>query len=189
MASVREELANFLADPKPGKSTRPGNPQQVAAMAKVVLATLAGLPRHRAADLAGVSRVQIWRWLNPEDTEGPIYDRFRNAIARADGLFIKRELENIKIAARIPNMKTGQVDWKASAWLMEHRFQFDFGPKATLELTGPGGGPIQTEDKTLSDPEVAERLKQSLDVLREIGKVDVVVNGHAPLQVKEGQGS
>lgn len=173
-----------------GKSTRAGNPQQIASMAKVVRATLAGLTRQRAADLAGVDRLTIYRWLDPESvSDDPVYARFRNAMSRAEAWYIQRELRVIQAAARIPNMKTGQVDWRAAAWLMEHRFQFEFGPKATLELTGPGGGPIQSEVKNLSDGDVNKRLAESLDVLKEIGKVDVVVNGHAPLKVKEGQGS
>lgn len=187
---IRDEVAELLAQPNQPKSTVPGNPQQVAAMAKVVLATLAGMPRHRAADLAGVSRVQVWRWLDPEGTsDHPVYEKFRNAIARADALFIRREIENIKVAGRIPNAKTGQIDWRASAWLMERRFQTEFGPKVSQEISGPGGGPIQTESKTLTDPEVSSRLTEALDVLREIGKVDLVANGHAPLKAKEGQGN
>ena len=185
LMGVRDELAEFIDGPRSGKSTRPGNAQQVTAMAKVVQATLAGLTRGRAADFAGVSRVQIYRWMNPEETEGPVYERFRNAMARADAFYIKRELAVIQAAARIPNMKTGQIDWRAAAWLMEHRFQTEYGPKAHLEISGPGGGPIQTEVKDLSDAQVSERLSEMVDILKDVGKLEpVVVNGQKPL--KEG---
>lgn len=163
-----------------GKSTRAGNPEQIIAMAKVVRATLAGLNRGRAADLAGVARLTIYRWMNEDELPGEPYQRFRNAMSHAESWYIARELRHIQVASRIPNEKTGQVDWRASAWLMEHRFQFEFGPKATIEHTGPGGGPIQTEDKTLTDPEVKQRLSEALQVLKEIGKVDYATNGHQP---------
>lgn len=163
-----------------GKSTRPGNPQQIAAMAKVVRATLAGLPRGRAADFAGIDRVTIYRWLDAENMDGPVYARFRNALARAEAWYIQRELRVVRGAARIPNAKTGQVDWRASAWLLERRFQSDFGAKVTQEISGPGGGPIQTEVKDLTDAEVSERLREAVEVLRETGKVDLVTNGHRP---------
>lgn len=168
-----------------GKSTRAGNPQQITAMAKVVRATLAGLTRQRAADYAGVDRLTIYRWLDREVMPGPVYERFRNVLMRAEAWYIQRELRVIQAAARIPNAKTGQTDWRASAWLMEHRFQFEFGPKATIEHTGPGGGPIQTEDKTLSDPQVKERLEEVFGILREVGKVDLVTNGHRPGESEE----
>ena len=183
---VQDELAEFLLSPdapkKNGKSTIPGNAKQVTAMAKVVMATLAGLTRGRAADLAGVSRVQIYRWMNEEETEGPVYERFRNAMARADAHYMRRELAVIQAAARIPNMKTGQIDWRAAAWLMEHRFQFEYGAKAQLEISGPGGGPIQTEVKDLTDEAVSIRLREAVEILKDVGKLEpVAVNGQKPI--------
>src|SRR5688500_10412003 len=148
-----------------GKSTRAGNPQQIAAMAKVCWYVLGGLSRSRAAYMAEIDPATVYRWQNPEVTIGPEYDRFRVALAHAETHFMWRELRVIQAAARIPNFKPGQVDWRASAWLMEHRVLAEYGAKATIEHTGPGGGPIQTEDKTLSDPQVRERLDSALAVL------------------------
>lgn len=150
-----------------------------AAMNLVVEGVRRGLNRTEAAALAGVNRNQIYRWLEGEDA---VYEAFRGDLAHAEADFINEHVQSILEAGLIPNEKTGQRDWRALAWVLEHRFA-PWGSKTAVELTGKGGGPIQTDATPQTPAEKRAWLREAMSVMLEIGLIEPVTeNGHAPVK-------
>lgn len=50
-------------------------------------------------------------------------------------------------------------DWRAAAWLLERSFRADFG-RGPVEVTGPGGGPVQVSEPSLA--ELAARIRANV---------------------------
>jgi hypothetical protein len=101
-----------------------GRPLQIdqKAAAAVIEATGKGVPRGHAADLAGLERTTVWRWMTKgrKQADGP-YRIFFNAMKKAEADFIQRNLEKIETA--------GADSWQAMAWLLERRHPEQFGPQ------------------------------------------------------------
>lgn len=56
-------------------------------------------------------------------------------------------------------------DWRASAWFLERRYGAEFGKDSTVQVTGPGGGPIQLQSASAAE-DLAARVAANLAALR-----------------------
>jgi len=75
-----------------------------------------------------------------------------------------------RVAKALASLNAGEMDAQAIAQLINSASKLEQlalgGPTATVELTGPGGGPVQTADMTLlTDEERRARLAQLRDEL------------------------
>jgi transposase len=85
-----------------------------------------------AADLAGIHRVTLKRWLKRGRREPGPYREFCIAVKK---VLAESEANNV-----------GEIEsaeeWQASAWLLERRFPERWGRKERHEITGEKGGPV-----------------------------------------------
>lgn len=71
----------------------------------------------------------------PPISEPELKRQFWQATEDSTAQVEARLVASIEIAGR-------KKDWRAAAWLLERRNRQDWGPKASVEHTGPGGGPV-----------------------------------------------
>jgi len=126
----------------------------------------------------------------PEPSERPYRD-FCDRLTRARAAVAERSIGRLERAARggfvtrrIERSYTnddGQVvteveehreapAWRVDAWLLEKSFPADFGRSvdARVEVTGPGGGPVQVNDERLAllTRRLAEYAQRTVGELR-----------------------
>jgi transposase len=101
-----------------------------------------------AADLLGIDRSTLTR-RKQTDAE------FAQGIKKAT---VEGKLVHLK------NVKARSPRWQASAWFLERRWGNQFGRRdrvntdGTLQVTGAGGGPVQTETTLAFDHDVYREL-------------------------------
>lgn len=83
------------------------------------------------------------------EAEQPFLE-FHEAIKKAEGAGAVGWLLKIEQAATAGN-------WQAAAWKLERRYPQDYGRRVT-EVQGKDGGPVQTEDISLTDDQRAAKL-------------------------------
>lgn len=71
-----------------------------------------------------------------------LYLQFSDAVEKALADGEVRDLATITKASRDTDRRPGQ--WTAAAWRLERRFPDRWGRRDRMEISGPGGGPIQT---------------------------------------------
>jgi hypothetical protein len=100
-------------------TTKKGRPSKFTKDRKdrIIQAISAGCTYEMSADYAGISRTTLWGWLKKgEDPKNKTYCTFLNQVKRAEVEGAMVHLGTIKQAS--------QKDWKASAWILERRFNF-----------------------------------------------------------------
>lgn len=138
----------------------------------IVNAVAVGTHYVDAAILAGIDRSTLYRWLKRataaehlNTNEQSLPQRraleLRDGITRAEAEYRRNAEASIDIAATIgrtvttvkevagPNGTTTTTtstqvlpDWRARAWRLERRWPERYGPNASVEVTGQGGGAI-----------------------------------------------
>lgn len=122
-----------------------------------------GVPVKYACAEVGIDPATFHRWMDhgrPKDDEAalnvepvaqPDHDKsgcemcaFYEAVTRARATKIRTSLELIRKAAAIPNRNTGQLDWKAAAFILEttERDHFAKTSKVQNEISGKDGKPV-----------------------------------------------
>ena len=135
---------------------RHGNSKKSDVRLEVLLGALrAGNTRRAAAAYAEVSHETFYRWFNDDIT-------FRDAVEKAEA---DAEARAVAIVIRAAQGGT----WQAAAWWLERRRQDTYALKAKVELSGPDGGPIQTEEVMDDHERIA--LRKAIDA--ELAKVPV----------------
>ncbi len=81
-----------------------------------------------------VDPATFYRWLYADAT-------FRDTVEKAEA---DAEARAVAIVIRAAQNGT----WQAATWWLEHRRREDYGPQSKLEVSGPGGGPIESRDVT-----------------------------------------
>jgi hypothetical protein len=95
-----------------------------------------------ACTLAGLHQRSYFRWMADGEVaaEGTLARQIWQRMKKAQADAIHRNLAVIQSAAR--------KNWTAAAWFLERRCPDDYGRKLQTEVTGRGGGPVQSEDVT-----------------------------------------
>jgi hypothetical protein len=106
-----------------------------------------------AAKAGGISYETLRTWLRAADDGDERYVPFAKRFYAAEATGARENFRNIKNA--------GASDWRASAWILEHRYPEEYGTKQRTELSGPDGGPIAVNTPAL------EQAAQELNTWRE----------------------
>lgn len=85
------------------------------------------------------------------------YAEYADAIKRAEGEFVKVNLEKIR------DLGHSGEKWQAFAWLLERRFPHLFALLERHEISGPGGGPIQTKSTVERVDELTEEYLDRIE--------------------------
>lgn len=110
--------------------------------ARMVALVKKGVPRERAARLAGVSDGTYHRWMQTgESQETGVYRDFRDAIRRAEDELVQRAVgavtDQLAASAKPENRL------RAAKFILTHRYGKEFTPRS--EVTGPEGAPVQVQ--------------------------------------------
>lgn len=99
-----------------------------------------------ASNFAGISYDTFLNWRNGkfprslDDDQKRMKIEFPDMLTRAEGDAVAGLMSRIMQGA-------AQGDWKAAAWILEHRYPQRYG-KQLLEVTGKDGGPIELSTKS-----------------------------------------
>lgn len=96
-----------------------------------------GLPKKRAAERAGIHESTLYDWVNRAD-EGRLFAKFSEALKKAESDLMAYHLDRIKAAS-------DDGTWQASAWILERRFQGEFGRRQKIDHDGKIEGQSPTE--------------------------------------------
>lgn len=135
-----------------------------------------GLSDKAAADLVGLSRSTVHKWLTD-----PKHRAIASRIASARARRSERWVQIIENAATVPLNNGAPGDWKAAAWLAERVDPDQFASRQQIALTGAGGGPVQIEERvetTLVVEGDEERLQKVMELLGRAGKIPQLVGGN-----------
>lgn len=129
-AQIDAAVAEVAKEKLPGWSLHGPRPNaRIKATPETIRAVLAGIESGLTADkaimLAGISEPALERW---KKTNATLSQLFKQA-----ELKIEQELIGFVRAA-------SRKDWKAGAWLLERRFQWE--QRTKTELTGKGGAAL-----------------------------------------------
>lgn len=125
--------------------------------ARVVQAIMAGATYEHAAMYGGIAYRTFAEWMQKGAGGREPYAQFVQAVKDAEGAAAVANLAHIRKAA-------SDGTWQAAAWLLERRYPEMYG-RQRHEHSGPGGGPIQTEDVTEID-------KRALAILKALQAID-----------------
>lgn len=114
----------------------------------------AGNTRRAASAYAQIDHATFYRWIADDAT-------LRDAVEKAEA---DAEARAVAIVIRAAQGGT----WQAAAWWLERRRQETYALHSKVEVSGPDGGPIKTEDVTLDDHERV-KLRKAIDA--ELAKV------------------
>lgn len=139
-----------------------GRPRKlnVARQETLTLALVNGATYELAAKYAGISYPTLRRWLvrggNEPESD---YGQFTQAVKRAEAEAALAALAKITGAAQ-------NGDWRAAAWLLEHRYPQQYG-RVRVEITGQDDTPVQVQ-AVPREPE-PDRIAEILAVLCDMG--------------------
>lgn len=119
-----------------------------------------------AAAYCGISKVTLYTWmrLGHKEDEGPHRD-FLNAVTKAEATGEMQALRTISAA--------GEKAWQALAWRLERKFPDRWGRRDRMEISGPGGGPVQVMQAQLDisrlmmeNPDSARQVRALIEMAR-----------------------
>jgi hypothetical protein len=108
-----------------------------------------GMPRSWAAQAAGIHRRTFYDWLEA-------YPAFAQKVEEAE-----TELRRVLVSIVMQEALKKQ-NWVTAMTMLERRWPEEFGRHNRLEVTGEGGGPVQTSNPLLEEMAklVAEQRRQ-----------------------------
>jgi len=173
----------------------------------IVNAVAVGTHYVDAAILAGIDRGTLYRWLKratvAEGLEASARSQsqrraldLRDGITRAEAEYRRTAEASIDIAGTIgrtvttvkevagPNGTTTSTtstqvlpDWRARAWRLERRWPDRYGPNASVEVTGQGGGPVAISLEDVISKADAIRARHQADA---VGDRQPEADAHTP---------
>lgn len=99
---------------------------------KLVKALKAGATHELAAMYAGISPATFYDWKAKGEAGDLEFSEFLEAISDSEAAGAIAILQNISKAAKLPS------EWRAGAWLLEHRYPEQYG-KQRLDINHSGG--------------------------------------------------
>jgi transposase len=124
----------------------------------IVDALKGGNTRRAAAAYAGVHLDTFYEWLKKPS--------FSEIVTNAEAAAEVRAVAIVIQAAQ-------RGDPRAAQWWLERRRRADYGVQVGVEVSGPGGGPIETADVAALSPDEKKRLRQVIDAITEDDKAEV----------------
>lgn len=103
-----------------------------------------GVPRERAARLAGVVPSTFHLWMQKGDAGEEGYSEFPEAIRMAEDLLIERAVGSITDIFEGQGYEPS-TRLNAAKFILSHRFPGEFSTRQEVRNTGPDGGPIKVE--------------------------------------------
>lgn len=111
---------------------------------RILAAIRAGSYAEPACRAAGISESTYYRWLQRgEAEEQGIYADFVRAVRRAEAEAEVQAVEFVQL--HMPK------DWRAAITFLERRYPSRWRRQTSSEISGPGGGPIETRGKSSVD--------------------------------------
>lgn len=104
-----------------------------------------GIPKKYACVKAGVSYVQMMEWEKLGEEGREPFLTFAREVAQA---------RHAHIAMRLEAIESGGGDWKRQAWLLERLEPTLFAPTTRTQISGPEGGPVQTQSSVVVVPAI-----------------------------------
>ena len=97
-----------------------------------------------ACQRAGIDRETLRQWLLKGEAGDKDYTAFSAAFAQAKG---------DRVAALAGHIRKSALDgdWRAASWLLAVTEPQDYAETKKQEISGPGGGPIQTANVSLNE--------------------------------------
>ena len=119
---------------------------------QITLLIRAGNYTETSAAFCGISKDTFYDWLkkgakNPNSKFG----RFSDAVGKA---IAESEVRDVQKLAKAP-------EWQTVAWRLERRFPTRWGRMDRQEISGPGGGPVQTNATVTAIPFQPEHVKSA----------------------------
>lgn len=112
------------------------NPDRVK---RILDAIRSGVAYVDAANYAGISYQTFNEWRKE-------YSEFSDAVEEADGAAM------VGLVATIRKAATEGKQWQAAAWLAERRHPDRYGRTVKTQISGPDGGPVQTQASVVIVP-------------------------------------
>jgi transposase len=114
---------------------------------KIIEAVKQGMTYKLAAGYGGVSYETLRGWLKQGEEGDERFVAFFQAVQQAEA---EGALENLKHINK-------SMDWRARAWVLEHRHPEEYGTRNHVTLAGDGDAPIQVKTVTfVVPPEAAD---------------------------------
>lgn len=126
---------------------------------RIVEAIRTGCYAETACRAAGISESTYYRWLQRGEAEhAGIYAEFVRVVREAEA---EAELHAVALVwEQMPE------DWRAAIAFLERRFPTRWRRRTSAEISGPGGGPIETRAKSTLD--LSLLTDQDLQTLEDI---------------------
>jgi hypothetical protein len=118
------------------------------------------MPPERACERVGISRSTYCEWIakGEAEPEGP-YGDFPGSVRRALAEFLYDSLRFLKDARAKPSRETNA---QTVISVLERRFPGELSRTTSVELSGPGGTPLNVRDvRALSDTELEALAKEA----------------------------
>jgi len=160
----RRKAVDALGNPiQPRPAGRPSDYTEALADEIVSRMTMGESMVQIAASDHMPDRVTIYRWMdrNPE---------FATRCARArEGLadYLVDEIENLAKNATKENLEIVKLQVSVAQWRAMKMAPRLYGDKRFNENTGPGGGPIVTENRNITTIDATQLTQEQRDALRE----------------------
>lgn len=138
-----------MASDKPTGRPTKCTPEVTAIICKHVAE---GLPKRYACSKADVTYRQMLEWEERGKEGEEPFLTFARELDKAKTEHVEARLE----AMRLAPSKGG--DWKREAWLLERLHPKEFGQLTKTQISGPDGGPVQTQASVVIVPADAPTL-------------------------------
>lgn len=109
---------------------------------RIVEAIKQGMTYKLAAQYGGISYETLRNWLKQGEDGNEEYAAFFQAVQRAEAEGVLANLQFINKA----------MDWRARAWVLEHRHADEYGSRNSLKITGDDDAPIAVRTVNLIAP-------------------------------------
>jgi transposase len=111
---------------------------------RILDAIRAGSYAEPACRAAGIAESTFYRWLQRGEAEGRgVYADFAQAVRRAEAEAEVNAVEFVEAQMH--------KDWRAAIAFLERRHPSRWRRQTSAEISGPGGGPIETRAKSTVD--------------------------------------
>lgn len=104
-----------------------------------------GIPKKFACVKAGVDYTRMVEWEKRGAEGEEPFATFARACAKA---------RHAHVAMRLEAIESGGGDWKRQAWLLERLEPTLFAPTTRTQISGPEGGPVQTQSSVVVVPAI-----------------------------------